>query len=58
MEFWWSIPQKGASIGHLGARDDPIIRLILKQIVLSVIHTCAMIRMSFEIANWKPYLDE
>ena len=27
MEFWWSIPQKGASIGHFGARDDPAIRI-------------------------------
>ena len=27
MEFCWSIPQKGASIGHLGARDDPTIRI-------------------------------
>ena len=23
IEFCWSIPQKGASFGHLGARDDP-----------------------------------
>ena len=27
MEFWWSIPQKGAGIGHLSARDDPSIRI-------------------------------
>jgi hypothetical protein len=24
--FWWSIPQKGTSIGHFGAKDDPSIR--------------------------------
>ena len=27
MNFWWSIPQKGTGIGHLGARDDQIIRI-------------------------------
>ena len=27
IEFCWSIPQKGAIIGHLGARDDPTIRI-------------------------------
>ena len=27
LDFWWSIPQKGASIGHSRARDDPTIRI-------------------------------
>ena len=27
LDFWWSIPQKGTDIGHLGARDDPTIKL-------------------------------
>ena len=27
LDFWWSIPQKGASIGHFGARDDQTIRI-------------------------------
>ena len=27
LEFWWSTPQKGTGIGHLGARDDQIIRI-------------------------------
>ena len=25
LDCWWSIPQKGTGIGHLGARDDPTI---------------------------------
>ena len=25
--FWWSIPWKGTSIGHFGARNDPTIRI-------------------------------
>ena len=25
--FWWSIPQKGTDFDHLGARDDPTIRI-------------------------------
>ena len=25
LEFWWSIPQKGTSIGHFDARNDPTI---------------------------------
>ena len=28
LNFWWSIPQKRASIGHFGVRDDPTIRTI------------------------------
>ena len=27
LDFWWSIPQKGTVIDHLGARDDQIIRI-------------------------------
>ena len=27
LDFWWSIPQKGTGIGHLGARDDQTIRI-------------------------------
>ena len=27
LDFWWSIPQKGNGISHLGARDDPTIKL-------------------------------
>ena len=27
LDFWWSIPQKGTSIGHFGARNDPTIRI-------------------------------
>ena len=27
LDFWWSIPQKGTSIGHFGARDDQTIRI-------------------------------
>ena len=27
LDFWWSIPWKGASIGHIGARDDLTIRI-------------------------------
>ena len=27
MDFWWSIPQKGTGIGHLGARDDQTNRI-------------------------------
>ena len=27
LDFWWSIPQKGTGIGHLGARDDQIIKI-------------------------------
>jgi hypothetical protein len=27
LDFWWSIPQKGTGIGHLGARDDQIFRI-------------------------------
>ena len=27
MVFWLSIPQKGASIVHLGTNDDPTIRI-------------------------------
>ena len=26
LDFWWSIPQKGTSIGHFGAKNDPSIR--------------------------------
>ena len=28
MNFWWSILQKGASIGHFGAWEDPTIRIL------------------------------
>ena len=27
MDSWWSIPQKGTGFDHLGARDDPNIRI-------------------------------
>ena len=27
MDFWWSIPLKGTGFDHLGARDDPTIRI-------------------------------
>ena len=27
LDFWWSVPQKGTGIGHLGARDDQTIRI-------------------------------
>ena len=27
LDFWWSIPQKGTVIGHLGAGDDHTIRI-------------------------------
>ena len=27
IDFWWSIPQKGTGIGHLGARDEHTIRV-------------------------------
>ena len=27
LDFWWSIPQKGIGIGHLGAWDDQTIRI-------------------------------
>ena len=27
LDFWWSIPQKGTGIGHLGARDDQTIMI-------------------------------
>ena len=27
LDFWWSIPQKGTSIGHFGAWDDQTIRI-------------------------------
>ena len=27
LDFWWSIPQKGTGIGHLGAWDDQTIRI-------------------------------
>ena len=27
LDFWWSIPQKGTGFDHLGARDDPNIRI-------------------------------
>ena len=27
LDFWWSIPQKGTDFDHLGARDDPTIRI-------------------------------
>ena len=27
LDFWWSIPQKGTSVGHLGARDNQTIRI-------------------------------
>ena len=26
MDFWWSFPQKGTSVGHFGTRYDPTIR--------------------------------
>ena len=36
LDFWWSIPQKGTSIGHFGARDDQtiMIRNFLEEIGL------------------------
>jgi hypothetical protein len=36
LDFWWSIPQKGTSIGHFGARDDHtiMIRNFLEEIGL------------------------
>ena len=36
LNFWWSIPQKGTSIGHLGARDDQTFRIrkFFEEIVL------------------------
>ena len=27
LDSWWSISQKGASIGYFGAKDDPFIRI-------------------------------
>ena len=27
LDFWWSNPQKGISIGHFGARGDAIIKI-------------------------------
>jgi hypothetical protein len=27
LDFWWSIPQKGTSIGNFGAGDDQTIRI-------------------------------
>ena len=27
LDFWWSIPQNGTGIGHLGARDDQAIKI-------------------------------
>ena len=36
LDFWWSIPQKGTSIGNFGARDDQtiMIRNFLEEIGL------------------------
>ena len=28
-DFWWSMPQKGTDIGHLGTRDDQTISITL-----------------------------
>ena len=27
LDFWWSYPQKGTSMNHLGANNDPTIRI-------------------------------
>ena len=31
LDIWWSIPQKGTGIGHLGARGDQTMRITIFQ---------------------------
>ena len=53
LDFWWSIPQNGTGIDHLGAGDDQTIRISKKFDEMRLLRSLRPLRLLRPLRSWR-----